>query len=400
MLLKNLTCIDGENKIDVKIENGIISEIGEHLDGEGLDCEGKFIADGFIDMHCHLREPGQEHKETIETGIASAIAGGYSAICPMANTNPINDNVETLEFVKSKAKGYNLFPICALSKNFSKNEIVDYETLKEHGAIAFSNDGKPVKDLNFLKSALEKGIFVISHSEIPELLGSRESEYLAVQKELEVVRETGAKYHFAHISTKESVNLIRKAKKEGLPVTCETAPHYFSLFKNEGNKYNTFFKVNPPLKEEEDVVQIIEGLKDGTIDVIATDHAPHTLQEKKASYTLAPNGICGFETSIAVALTYLKDYLSLKEICEKFSKNPREILNLGNFGKIEKGNIANFVILDINNEWTVRGKEFKSKCKITPFEGKRLRGCVFATVVNGEYYEHFTQNKRQNCISA
>ena len=388
MILKNLICVDDEKKIDVKIENGLISDISENIEGEGVDLEGNYIAEGFIDMHCHLREPGQEHKETIETGIEAAIHGGYSAVCPMANTNPINDSVETLEFVKSKANGYNLFPICALSKNFSKNEIVDYEELKKHGAIAFSNDGKPVKDYNFLKNALEKGLFVISHPEVPELLGSRESEYLAVQKEPEVVRERGARYHVAHISTKESVDLIRKA------------PHYFSLFKNEENMYNTFFKVNPPLKTEEDVAKIIEGLKDGTIDVIATDHAPHTLREKKASYTLAPNGICGFETSIAVALTYLRDYLSLKEICDKYSKMPREILNLGNFGKLEKGNIANFVILDINKEWTVRGKEFKSKCKITPFEGQKLKGQVFATVVNGEYYEYGVKDKRQNCISA
>ena len=400
MILKNLICVNGEQKIDVKIENGIISEIGERLSGDGIDLSGKFIAGGFIDMHCHLREPGQEYKETIQTGIKAAIAGGYSAVCPMANTNPINDNLETLEFIKSKANGFNLFPVCAVSKNFSKDEIVDYEKLISHGAIAFSNDGKPVKNLKFLKFALEKGLFVISHPEIPELLGSRESEYLAVQKELEVVKETGAKYHFAHISTKESVELIRRAKREGLSVTCETAPHYFSLFKNEENMYNTFFKVNPPLKEKEDVAEVIEGLKDGTIDAIATDHAPHSLQEKKASYTLAPNGICGLETSVAVALTYLKDYLSLEEICNKFSKNPRKILNLENFGKIEKGNIANFVILDINNEWVVRGKDFKSKCKITPFEGQKLKGRVFATVVNGVYYEHEFNNKRQNCISA
>ncbi len=388
MLLKNLIYVNDEKQIDLKIENGIITEIGDNIEGEFIDCTGKIVADGFIDMHCHLREPGQEHKETIQTGIQSAIQGGYSALCPMANTNPINDNVETLELIKSKANGYNLFPICALSKNFSKTEPVDYEELKKHGAIAFSNDGKPVKDLNFLKNALEKNIFVISHPEVPELLGSRESEYLAVQKELEVVRQTDAKYHFAHISTKESVELIRNAKKEGLPVTCETAPHYISLFKNEENMYNTFFKVNPPLKAEDDVAKIIEGLKDGTIDVIATDHAPHTLKEKKASYTLAPNGICGFETSVAVALTYLNGYLSLKEICDKFSKRPREILNLGNFGKIEKGNNANFVIIDPNEEWVVKGKDFKSKCKITPFEGLKLKGKVFATVVNGEYYGH------------
>ncbi len=388
MILKNLFCVDCERKIDVKIENGLISDIGENIEGDGIDLSGKFIAEGFIDMHCHLREPGQEHKETIKTGIEAAIAGGYSAVCPMANTNPINDNVETLEFIKSKFGGYNLFPICALTKNFSKNEIVDYEELVKHGAIAFSNDGKPVRDLNFLKNALEKGLFIISHPEVPELLGSRESEYLAVQKELEIVRETGARYHFAHVSTKESVELIREAKKEGLPVSCETAPHYFSLFKTEENIYNTLFKVNPPLKTEEDMAKIIEGLKDGTIDVIATDHAPHTIKEKKASYTLAPNGICGLETSIGVALTYLSDYLSLKEICDKFSKNPREILNLGNFGKLEKGNRANFVIIDTKEEWIVKGKNFKSKCKITPFEGKKLKGRVFATVVNGEYYEH------------
>lgn len=388
MILKDAFIPDKNGTFDVKIENGIIVEIDKNICGESIDLKGKILSRGLIDMHCHLREPGYEYKETIETGIASAVNGGYCAICPMANTKPVCDNSETLKFVLSKANGYNLFPICATTKNLEGAELSPIKELKNAGAIAFSNDGKPVSNQKVLADALKTNELIISHAEIMELNGTPESEYEAVKQEIETHRKTGGKYHFAHISTKESVELIRQAKKEGLNLTCETAPHYFSLTKFDGLENEPIFKVNPPLRDEEDRLAVIEGLKDGTIDVIATDHAPHSKDEKNKPFIQAPMGMAGFETSLGVALTYLKDELSLIGILEKYTANPAKILGIPDFGKIEAGNKANLTVIDPDFEWVVKGENFKSKCKFTPFEGKKLKGKAVMTIVNGEIYEH------------
>ncbi len=376
-----------ENKIvDIEVKNGIITKIEPKIEGEGIDLNGKIISRGLIEMHCHLREPGFEYKEDIESGIKSAIAGGYCGICPMPNTNPVADNIETLKFVLSKVNNYNLFPICAVTKGLTTDEITDLKSLKEAGAIAFSNDGKPVENQKVLAEALKSGNLIISHAEIMELNGSRESEFLAVKQEIETLRKTGGRYHFAHISTKESLELIRQAKKEGLNLTCETAPHYFTLTENSGN--TPVFKVNPPLRTEEDRLAVIDGLKDGTIDVIATDHAPHSWEEKQKPYNEAPMGMAGFGTAMGLALTYLKEDLSIEEILDKFTKNPAKILGIADFGEIKVGNKANFTIIDPNLKWTVKGEDFKSKCKFTPFEGLELQGKPVGTIVNGVYYEY------------
>ncbi|MDR1169181.1 MAG: dihydroorotase [Heliobacteriaceae bacterium] len=332
----------------------------------------------FVEMHCHLREPGFEEKETIETGSASAIAGGYAAVCPMANTNPVNDNPETLKYILSKAKDINIYPICAITKGLAGKELTDMKTLKESGAAAFSDDGRPIEDMGLLYEAMqtakELDILLISHAEDSSIHDKYKfSEDIATARELEVLRSAGGtRYHFAHVSTKRSIDLIRQAKKDGLNVTCETAPHYFSLSKED--IIDARFKVNPPLRGAEDVEAVIEGLKDGTIDVIATDHAPHTLEEKQKSWADAPMGIAGFETAFGAANTYLvkAGHLTLEELIQKMSYNPTKILGISNKG--------NFALIDEDFEWTVKAADFKSKCKISPFEGKRLTGKVIQVI--------------------
>lgn len=388
MILKNAFFLEENRYIDIKIEDGIIVEIADEISGDGVDLGGKIVSRGLIDMHTHLREPGFEYKETIETGIKAAISGGYCAVCPMPNTNPVCDNIETLNLIKSKSGGFNLFPICAVTKDLTTDEITNIEELKNSGAIAFSNDGKPVANQEVLAKALKTSELIISHAEILELKGTPESEYKAVAQEIETLRKTGGKYHFAHISTKESIELIRQAKKEGLNLTCETAPHYFVLTKNDENINNPIFKVNPPLRSEEDRLAVIEALKDGTIDVIATDHAPHSLEEKQKKYAVAPMGLVGLETALGLSLTYLKDFISIKDILNKFTTNPAKILGIENFGKIEVGNSANLAIIDADLSWIVKGENFKSKCKFTPFEGMNLKGKAIMTIVNGVLYEN------------
>jgi dihydroorotase len=310
----------------------------------------------FVDMHCHLREPGFPEKETFETGLDAAYAGGFGAVCPMANTNPVNDNVETLRFMLRDG----VYPICAVTKGLQGKELVDFQTLKDNGAIAFSDDGRPVGDMKLLLDAMqiakELGILLISHAE--DLATG--SEEIAVERELEILPD-GVRYHFAHISREKSLNLIRLAKKSLPQLTCETAPHYFSLTNA------TQFRVNPPLVVEQDKEAVIEAFKDGTIDVIATDHAPHTLAEKLSN--TPPPGIAGFETAFGVGYTYLvkAGHLTLGQLSEKMSHNPAKILRITN---------DKTILVDTDCEWTVRAADFKSKCKISPFERYKLTGKV------------------------
>lgn len=421
MLLKNAHIInpaDNLNELsDIRVENGMVAEISKNLfplvDEEVIDLSGKVITPGLVDMHCHLREPGFESKETIKTGIQSAIAGGYTAICPMANTSPVVDNLMTLKYTFDRAKEADeigFYPICALSIGLKGQNLVNMSEFKDNGAVAFSDDGKPLENLKLYRVALEYadslGVLIISHSEDSSLasggvinegaastrLGlqgiSDLAESVAVARELEVLRYSGGKLHFAHISTKRSIELIRQAKKDGLNVTCETAPHYFSLCDEDIKTFEAKFKMNPPLRSREDKEAVIEGLQDGTIDVIATDHAPHTLEEKLMPIQKAPMGIVGFETSLALCITNLVDggYLTLSQVIEKLSLNPSRILNIKQ-GNIKIGEPANLTVVDPDVEWIVDASKFKSKCKISPFDGKKLRGRVLAVVVNGKYKE-------------
>ncbi len=421
MLLKNTKIVNPKNNFeditDIRIENGIIEEIQKNItpknNEEVIDLTGKITIPGLVDMHCHLREPGYNSKETIKTGILSAIEGGYSAICPMANTNPVNDNSATLNYVISRAKEVSdigFYPICAVTKGLTGEKIVNVSELIANGAAAFSDDGRPVENMHLLREALKyinsHNSIIISHSEDSSLANSGVinegtistklglkgipsiTESLAVARELEVVRIINGRYHFAHISTKRSVELIRQAKMEGLNVTAETAPHYFSLTQDDMVDYDAKYKVNPPLRTKEDKKAIIEGLKDGTIDVIATDHAPHTVHEKQLPIQNAPMGIAGFETALGITLTYLvhTGELTLMEAVRKLTSAPADILKLENQGSIEVGKEANLTIIDLNEKWIVDASKFKSKCRISPFNGKEIKGKVKMTIIKGKIH--------------
>ena len=419
MLLKNVRLVNPktnfEGVTDIRILDGIVAEIAKNISAnsgeELIDLTGKIVTPGLIDMHCHLREPGFNAKETIKTGIASAINGGYTAICPMANTNPQVDNATTLTYTISKAREESeigFYPICAVTKGLENEKLVNVSELLDNGAIAFSDDGKPVENMHLLREALKyinsHNAIIISHSEDSSLanggcinegkvatrLGLKGipdiTESLAVARELEVVRSTNGRYHFAHISTKRSIELIRQAKKDGLNITAETAPHYFSLTEDDMVDYDAKYKVNPPLRTKEDLDAVIEGLQDGTLDVIATDHAPHTVHEKQLPIQNAPMGIAGFETALGLTLTYLvhANKLSLMDAIRKLTSKPAEILNLKEQGTIEVGKKANMTVIDIDANWIVDASKFKSKCRISPFDGFELKGKPIMTIINGK----------------
>lgn len=388
MILRNghiISPIDNLDEIlDINIEEGVIVDIAKNIPDNGsqnIDLAGKIIMPGLVDMHCHLREPGFEYKETIETGLESALNGGFVAVCPMANTNPVADNVETIQLELNKAAvacGVNVLPIAAATKGLDGKELVDFKALKQAGAVAFSDDGKPFWNWELFKESLKSGELIISHAE---------DESTEVAKEIEIIKQVGGRLHFAHISTKIAIDLIRQAKKGGLNVTCETAPHYFT-FTNEDVTENGCFKMNPPLATQEDLQAVIKGLQDGTIDCIATDHAPHSLEEKSKSFAESPFGIVGFETALSAGLKLVHDgHLTLNQLVEKMSVNPAKILNLDTYGCIKIGQLANLTIVDTDTKYTITANEFKTKCKITPFEGLEFKGKAIATVVNGIFTE-------------
>lgn len=313
-----------------------------------------------IDMHVHFREPGFEYKETIETGIQSAIAGGFGGVCTMPNTKPCCDNPETVKYILHRAKKFHfdIYPICAITKNLDSLELVDFKELKKAGAIGFSNDGLPLLDKNVFLEALKSGELILSHCE-------NETQEVAWQiEQFKKAKELGfnPRLHFCHISKKESIELIRNAKKEGLTITCETCPHYFTFNKNDVTKNGTF-KMNPPLGDISDGRAIMAGLLDGTIDVVATDHAPHSNKEKLMPYDSAPNGITGLET--AFSLTY--ELLGLEKTLEKMAYNPRRILGIKN---------TKMISVALDETWVVAPSLFKSKCKVSPYKGMKLKGKV------------------------
>ena len=416
LLLKNGTLIDYKTntceKYDILIENDKIIEIAKDITAKAdkiIDCTNLNIIPGMIDMHCHLREPGFEYKETIETGSRSAVAGGFTTICPMPNTKPTPDSAIVLQKILEQAKKVdlcNILPYAAVSKGEKGEELVDFEELKKAGAIAFSDDGMPVENSRMMRQAMieadKLGTFVASHCEeksvsegainagkVAEKLGVEgvlpEAEEIMAAREIVISETNNIRGHICHISTKTTKNMVRDAKKRGVKITCETCPHYFSFTVDEVLTSGTNAKMNPPLREEKDRKAIIEGLKEGTIDCIITDHAPHSEDEKEKELSKSPNGIIGFETALPAEIMNLIDTkeLTYLDLVRLTSFNPAKLLKIDR-GTIEVGKIADITIFDPNEEYIYTKDMIVSKSKNSPFIGKKLKGKVKYTIVSGK----------------
>lgn len=416
ILLKNGLVADYKNNVqenlDVLIEGEKIKKVAKDINEDAdkiIDCTDLVILPGMIDMHCHLREPGFEHKETIETGSKSAVCGGYTTICPMPNTKPSPDTVEVLKEIIEKGKKTNLcnvLPYAPVTKGEKGEELVNFEELKKAGAIAFSDDGMPVVNARFMRQAIieadKLGTFVSSHceeksvssgainaGEIAERLGVEgvlpEAEEIMAAREIVISETNNVRAHICHISTKTSVNMIRDAKERGVKVTCETCPHYFTFTVEEVLKSGVNAKMNPPLREEKDRQAIIEGLKDGTIDSIITDHAPHAEEEKAKGLAQAPNGIIGFETVVPAIIMNLVEpgHLTYLDVARLTSYNPSVLLGLDDKGTIEEGKTADITIIDPNKEYVYTKEMVVSKSKNSPFIDKKLKGRNKYTIVSG-----------------
>ena len=415
LLLKNGRLIDyktGTDTVtDILIEDKKIKKIAKDINYEvdaTIDCTNLNIIPGMIDMHCHLREPGFEYKETIETGAKSAVCGGFTTICPMPNTKPTPDSAIVLQKILEEAKRVNLcniLPYSSVTKGEKGEELVNFEEMKNAGAIGFSDDGMPVVDSKIMRQAMIKadkvGSFVASHCEeksvskgainhgkIADSLGVEgvfpEAEEIMAAREIVISETNHIRGHICHISTKTSKDMIRDAKKRGVKITCETCPHYFTFTVDEVLKSGTNAKMNPPLREEKDRKAIIEGLKEGTIDAIITDHAPHSEEEKNQDLKKAPNGIIGFETALSAEIMNLIDTgdLSYLDLVKVASYNPAKLLNIDR-GTIEEGKIADITIFDPNQKYLYTKDRIVSKSKNSPFIGKELKGKVKYTIVDG-----------------
>lgn len=397
---------------DILIENGRIRAVGavdaetQHPVDRIIDASGLYVVPGLIDMHVHLRDPGQEYKETIETGGRAAAAGGFTAVCCMPNTRPVNDNRQVTEYIIRTAKqlrSVKVYPVAAISRGSNGTELAEYGDLAEAGAIAVSDDGQPVVDSQLMRRALEYakgvGIRVISHCEEAALshgamnegftatrLGlagiPNAAESIMVMRDIALSELTGAPVHIAHVSTKESVRAIRDAKNRGVPVTAETAPHYFTLTDAAVENYNTNAKMNPPLRSPEDRQAIIQGLADGAIDAIATDHAPHSVLEKDLEFDAAANGIIGLETALSLGLRLVSSgLLSFADLIRKMAKNPARILGLTN--DIAVGAPADLTVMDLSRVHTYQTANGFSKSRNSPFDGWEFKGAAVYTIVDG-----------------
>ncbi|MCX7984943.1 MAG: dihydroorotase [Bacteroidetes bacterium] len=410
-----------DESMDILIVDGIIEKIRKNITAdrsyEVISLPGKIIAPGFMDMHVHLREPGYEHKETIATGCAAAAAGGFTAVCCMPNTNPVIDDESVVRYIqdtgKKATKGLvDVYPIAAATKGRQGEELAPIAELAEAGAVALSDDGSTIASAELMRRIFEYssmfGLPVIQHAEEPTLAKGGvmnegfQSTRLGlpgippIAEEIIVVRDCvllryvpHAKYHVAHVSTAGTVEVIRRAKANGLPITAEVTPHHISLTDTVVDGYDTNTKINPPLRTEEDIAALKDALRDGTIDVIASDHAPHTIDEKDVEYTIAPFGIVGLETAVGLSMTTLvtTGILTLYELVEKMSVNPRKIVGVGSI-LIQEGEKANFTFLDPECEWVVDINTFHSKSKNSLFHGWKLTGRAIG-VMNGNSYTFF-----------
>ena len=415
MIIKNGTLVlrDGLAKKDVLVKDGKIVKIADDIcvDGEQVvDASGLHVFPGLIDIHVHLREPGFERKENIESGAQAAVKGGFTQVCCMPNTNPVTDNKVVVSYIKTRAKEVNLckiHPIGAITKGSKGEELAAIGGMKKAGAVAISDDGVAVKNARLMYNAMLYakgfGLKCLCHCEDKDLVdgGSvheglsatiagikgipRAAEDVIIARELALAEELDCPVHICHVSTYTGVRLIRDAKRAGVKVSAETCPHYFAATDSVILGYDTNTKVNPPIREEKDRLAIIEGLKDGTLDCIVTDHAPHHADDKNVEYPLAAFGISGIETSLGFALEYLykTGTLTLPQIADKMSYQPAKVLGLEG-GEIAEGKVADLTLVNVDEEWTVDSAKFVSKGKNTPFNGYKLSGVVKYTIVDGD----------------
>jgi len=416
-LLKGARAIDPSQNmdafIDILIVDGYIREIKPNLeisDAKVIDLTGLTVTPGLIDMHVHFRDPGYEYKEDIESGSMSAAAGGFTAVACMPNTNPPIDNSALVEYVKTKASKVGkvkVLPIGCVSKGQRGEEITEMGDMAKAGAVAFSDDGRPIANSSLMRKAMVYAAMfdkvIIDHCEDPSLFEGgqinegrvstllglagipRASEEIMVARDILLAREMQTPVHIAHISTKGAVELVRWAKQEGVRVSCEVAPHHLTLTEEAVMGYNTYAKVNPPLRTQEDIDALLEGLSDGTIDAIATDHAPHHVDEKDVEFDKAAFGMVGLETALGVILTKVvgKKGISLNTVIQKMTHGPAKVLGL-DMGTLKAGNLADITVIDLEREWTVDKDKFFSKGRNTPFHGLKLKGKAVMTIVDGK----------------
>lgn len=416
ILIKSGRLINPKNNFDeqvnIGLKNGQIKYIGNKMikAREIVDATGLVVVPGLVDLHTHLREPGREDKETIKTGTRAAAKGGFTTILCMPNTFPVVDHGTLVEFIILKARRegiINVFPIGAATRRQEGKELAEIGEMIKLGAIAISDDGAPVMDSGLMRRIMDYTkmfkVPVISHCEdltlsqdgvinegiASTILGLKgipaASEEIMIAREIALCRTTGSQVHIAHVSTKGSLELIKKAKEEGLKITCEVTPHHFTLTEEAVFSFDTNTKIKPPLRTKEDVKAIKDGIKEGIIDIIATDHAPHTKAEKECEYGQASFGIVGLETALSLALTELveKEGISLNKVIAMLTHRPAEIVNLDK-GNIEVGKDADITIIDLNKDFIVDVNQLASKSKNSPFHGWRLKGSVWATIVKGK----------------
>ncbi len=423
LLIRNGRVIDpssGADRVgDVAIEDGIIREVGVNIADPGgseqFDATGMVIAPGFLDIHVHLREPGFEHAETIESGSRAAAAGGFTSICCMPNTQPINDNATVTTYIRAQAERHaavNVYPIGAITKGSAGEELSAIASMKSAGAVAISDDGKPVMNARVTRRAMEfaqsLGIPLIQHCEDLHLSAGgdmheglesarlglrgipRSSEDVMVARDLILAELTGCRYHVAHISSRLSVQMVRFAKSQGLPVTAESTPHHFVLADCNMLPYDSNYKMKPPLRETPDIQAVVEGLADGTIDAVATDHAPHAGAEKMQEFERCPFGIIGLETALGLALErlYHTGKVSLPHLVALFTNKPAAVMSLPR-GTLGPGAVADLTIFGVDHEWSYDVNRSPSKSRNTPFHGHKFRGGQLATVVGGKFVWRF-----------
>ena len=420
LLLKGGRVVDPgagvDGMLDVLIENGVIRRVARDLPVDGAEVfevpNGAIVAPGLIDIHVHLREPGQEHKETIATGTASAVAGGFTAVACMPNTDPVNDQAGTTEFILARAREAALarvYPIGAVSIGSRGEQLAELGEQRKAGCVAFTDDGRPVATALLMRRALEYagmlGVPIIDHCEDPSLKGDGVAhegacasalglrgipgvaESVMVERDASLAELTGAHVHIAHMSARQSIRAVRAAKQRGARVTCEVAPHHFTLTDEALDgpvKYDTNLKMNPPLREAADRDAMLEGIVDGTVDVIATDHAPHHADEKMVEFDRAPFGIVGLETAVPICFDRLvhAGKIPLSRMIELLSTNPAKVMNLAG-GSLTEGSIGDVTVLAPDMKVTIRASTLRSKSKNTPFDGWEMRGGVLATIVGG-----------------